>query len=52
MLVSLQQMKEAVRLTEDAERAANLPTTGHNSSRGTSASEVGIVETLAPAGKP
>ena len=27
MLISLQQTKEAVRLTEDAERAANLPTT-------------------------
>ena len=52
MLVSLQQMKEAVRLTEDAERAANLPTTAHNSSRGTSASEVGMVKTFAPAGKP
>ncbi len=33
MLVSLQQMKEAVRLTEDAERAAKLPTTAHNGSR-------------------
>ena len=52
MLVSLQQMKEAVRLTEDAERAANLPTTANNGSRGTFASEVGIVKSFAPAGKP
>ena len=36
MLVSLQQMKEAVRLTEDAERTANLPTNAHNSPRGVS----------------
>ena len=35
MLVSLQQMKEAVHLTEDAEGAAKLPTTAHNGSRGT-----------------
>ena len=52
MLVSLQQMKEAVRLTEDAERAASLPTTAHNGSRGTFASELGIVKGFAPAGKP
>ena len=52
MLVSLQQMKEAVRLTEDAERTANLPTTAHNGSRGTFASEVGIAKSFAPAGKP
>ena len=52
MLVSLQQMKEAVRLTEDAERAASLPTTAHNGSRGTFASEVRIVKSFAPAGKP
>ena len=52
MLVSLQQMKVAVRLTEDAERAANLPTTAHNGSRGTFASEVGIAKSFAPAGKP
>jgi hypothetical protein len=52
MLVSLQQMKEAVRLTEDADRAANLPTTAHNGSRGTLTSEVGIVKSFAPAGKP
>ena len=52
MLVSLQQMKEAVRLSEDAERATNLPTTAHNGSRGTFASEVGIVKSFAPAGKP
>ena len=51
MLVSLQQMKEAVRLTEDAERAANLPATGHNGSRGTFGSEAGIVKSFAPAGK-
>ena len=52
MLVSLQQMKEAVRLTEDAERAAKLPTTAHNGSRGTIPSEIGIVKSFAPAGKP
>ena len=52
MLVSLQQMKEAVRLTEDAERTANLPTTAHNGSRGTFASEGGIARSFAPAGKP
>ncbi len=52
MLVSLQQTKEAVRLTEDAERAANLPTTAHNGSRGALASEVGIAKSFAPAGKP
>jgi hypothetical protein len=52
MLVSLQQMKEAVRLTEDAERAADLPATAHNGSRGTFASEAGIVKSFDPAGKP
>src|SRR5271157_361498 len=52
MLVSLQQTKEAVRLTEDAQRAANLPTTAHNGSRGAFASEVGIAKSFAPAGKP
>jgi hypothetical protein len=52
MVVSLQQITQAVRLTEDAERAANLPTTAHNGSRGTFASEVGIVKGFAPAGKP
>jgi len=52
MLISLQQMKEAVRLTEDAGRPANLPTTAHNGSRGTFASEVGITKSFAPAGKP
>ncbi len=49
MLVSLQQMKEAVRLTEDADRAASLPTTG---SGGTFGSEVGIVKSFAPARQP
>ncbi len=52
MVVSLQQMKEAVRLTEDGERAAYLPTSAHNESRGTFASEVGITKSFAPAGKP
>ncbi len=52
MLVSLHQMKEAVRLTEDAERTANLPTTAHNGSRGTFASAVGLVKSFAPAAKP
>ena len=46
MLVSLQQMKEAVRLTEDADRAASLPATAHNGSRGTFASEVRIAKVL------
>ncbi len=52
MVVSLQQMKEAVRLTEDAERTANLPTTAHNGSRGAFVSEVGIAKSFAPSGKP
>jgi len=53
MVVSLQKMEQAVRLTEDdAERTANRPTTAHNGSRGTFASEVGIVKRVAPAGKP
>ena len=52
MLVSLQQMKEAVRLTEDAERAAKLPTTARNGSRGTIPSEAGIAKSFAPVGKP
>jgi hypothetical protein len=52
MLVSLQQMKGAVRLTEDARRTANLPTTAHNGSRGTLASEGGIVKSFAADGKP
>ncbi len=52
MLISLQQMKEAVRLTEDAGRTANLPTTAHNGARGTFAAEVGIVKSFAPTGKP
>ncbi len=52
MLVSLQQMKEAVRLTENAEQAANLPTTAHNGSQGPFASEVGIAKNFAPAAKP
>ncbi len=47
MLVSLQQMKEAVRLTEDADRAANLPTTARNGSRGTFASEGGVAKSFA-----
>ena len=51
MLVSLQQMKEAVRLTEDADRPANLPATGHNGSRGTFGSEAGIVKSFAPVSK-
>jgi hypothetical protein len=52
MLVSLQQMKEAVRMTEDAKRTANLPTTAHSGSGGTLASEAGIAGSFAPAGKP
>ena len=52
MLVSLQQMKEAVRLTEDAERTGKLPTTAHNGSRSALASEVGTDKGFAPAGKP
>jgi hypothetical protein len=52
MLVSLQQMREAVRLTEDPGRAANLPTTAHNGPRGTSALQGGIVKSFASAGKP
>jgi hypothetical protein len=52
MTVSLQQMKEAVRLTEDAERSANVSTTAHNGSGGTVGSEVGVVKSFAPARKP
>jgi len=52
MLVSLQQMKEAVRLTEDAERTGKLPTTAHNGSRSTFASEVGTAKSFAAVGKP
>jgi hypothetical protein len=52
MIVSLQQMKEAVRLTEDAGRATNIPTTADNVSRGAFSSEPGVVKSFAPAGKP
>jgi len=52
MLVSLQQMKQAVPLTEDAARTVNLPTTAHNGSGGTFASEVGTARSFAPTGKP
>jgi hypothetical protein len=51
MLVSVQQMKEAVRLTEDGERSAKLPTTAHNGSRRTTPSELGIAKSFAPAPK-
>ncbi len=46
MLISLQQMKEAVRSTEDAEPAATLPATAHR------ASGAGIGKSFASAGKP
>lgn len=51
MLISLQQMKEAVRLTADAGRAA-LPNTAHNGSGRTLAPGVGTVMRFAPPGKP
>jgi hypothetical protein len=52
MLISLQQTKEAVRLTEEADRAVNSPTTAHNGSQGTFASKVGVANSFAAAGKP
>jgi hypothetical protein len=52
MLLSLQQTKEAVRLTEDANRTAKSDTTADNRSRGEFASGGTIRNRLAPAGKP
>ena len=52
MLVSLHQMKEAVRLNEDAERSSNVPLTAHNGSGGAGASDAGILKSLASMGKP
>ena len=52
MLISLQQTKEAVRLTEEANRIAKSPTTADNRSRGEFASGVTIVNRFAPSGKP
>ena len=52
MLISLQQTKEAVYLTEEANRAAKSPTTADNRSRGDFASGVTIMNRFAPAGKP
>ena len=52
MLISLQQTKEAVRLTEEANRTTKSPTTADNRSRGEFASGVTIVNRFAPSGKP
>jgi hypothetical protein len=52
MLISLQQTKEAVRLTEDANRTAKSHTTADNRSRGEFASRGTIRNRFAPAGKP
>ena len=52
MLISLQQTKEAVHLTEEANRTAKSPTTADNRSRGEFASGVTIMNRFAPAGKP
>ncbi len=52
MLVSLQQMKQAVRLTEEAGRTAKLPTTATARTRGILPSQVGIAMSFAPTGKP
>jgi hypothetical protein len=52
MLVSLQQMKEAVNSTEAAKRKATSPTIASNPSRGSVASGVGIANSLLPPQKP
>lgn len=52
MLISLQQTKEAVRLTEDANRTAKSHTTADNRSRGEFASRGTIRNRFASAGKP
>ena len=52
MLISLQQTKEAVRLTEDANRTAKSHTTADNRSRAELASRGTIRNRFAPAGKP
>ena len=52
MLVSLQQMKEAARSTEDVKRAATLPTTARDGARGAFASGIDTAKSFAPAGKP
>ena len=52
MLSSLQQTKEAVRLTEEAHRTAKSSTTADNRSRGEFASGVTMMNRFAPAGKP
>jgi hypothetical protein len=52
MLISLQQTKEAVRLTEDANRTARFHATADNRSRGELASRGTITNRFAPAGKP
>jgi hypothetical protein len=52
MLISLQQTKEAVRLTEEANRTVKSRTTADNRSRGEFASGVAIRSRFAPATKP
>jgi hypothetical protein len=52
MLVSLQQTKEAVRLSEAANGNPKLPTTANNRSQSTFVSKVSITDRFSPAGKP
>ena len=52
MLVSLQQTKDAVRLTEVTNRVSKLSTNADNRSRGASVSEGGIAKGFAPSAKP
>ena len=52
MLLSLQETKDALRLTETANRNVKSPTTADGRSRGTSASEADMAKGFAPAAKP
>jgi len=52
MLLSLQETKDAVRLTEAANRNMKSPTTADSRSRSTSASETDMTKGFAPAAKP
>jgi hypothetical protein len=52
MLISLEQTKEAVRMTEEANRTAKSPTTAANRSRAEFPSGATIMNRFARAGKP
>jgi len=52
MVVSLQQTREAVHLSEAANRNPKLPTTADSRSRSTFVSKVSITDRFPPAGKP